>query len=134
MRILFFVAGIARAVHFGAHATVAFLLLGRGGLLFSVLSGYFRLRSLDVGRIGHVIVSRRIVSSLFEPDEVGAYLRSGERDGRGLRKSRCGADDRTERQRQQGELFHDLDSFQQGTRFAGELVKHVDVWLKSRNK
>jgi hypothetical protein len=55
--------------------------------LGSVLGGYSRLRSLNVGRVIRIVDSRRIVSGLFEPYEIGAYMCSGKWDGRGLRKS-----------------------------------------------
>jgi hypothetical protein len=55
--------------------------------LGSVLGGDSRLRSLNIGRVVRIVFSRRIVSGLFEPYEIGAYLCSGKWDGRGLRKS-----------------------------------------------
>ena len=55
--------------------------------LGSVLGCYSRLRSLNVGWVIRIVDSRRIVSGLFEPYKIGAYLCSGKWDGRGLRKS-----------------------------------------------
>jgi hypothetical protein len=63
------------------------LLVDLGSTLGSVLGGDSRLRSLNIGRVSRIVFSRRIVSGLFEPDEIGAYLCSGKWDGRGLRKS-----------------------------------------------
>ena len=55
--------------------------------LGSVLGCYSRLRSLNIGRVIRIVASRRIVSGLFDPYEIGSYLCSSKRDGRGLRKS-----------------------------------------------
>jgi len=78
-----------------AYGVDSTLLVALGSTLGSVLGGYSRLRSLNVGWVIRIVVSRRIVSGLLEPYEIGAYLCSGKRGGRGLCKSQRGTDEST---------------------------------------